>query len=90
MNDKITEILSYWGLRDSYILKQYQDPVMLDRNLKILNILDERGIPVGQAVPAQDRKLYVSDGDSYYFLSRKLAGNKLLLSSWTSVGGGRT
>lgn len=66
VNDRITKILSHWDLQDSeihpvsdtvwqagdrYVLKQYQDPVMLERNLKILKILDERGIPVGQVIP---------------------------------------
>lgn len=96
MNDRITKILSHWDLQDSeihpvsdtvwqagdsYILKRYQDPVMLERNLKILKILDERGIPVGQVIPAQDQTFYVSDEGFYYFLSRKLAGNHLVQTS---------
>lgn len=95
MKDKISRILSQWELQDSvtrqiydttwqvgdnYILKIYQDINMLERNQKILQILDEMGIPVGQTVPAKDNKLYVLDEDDScaYFLCKKLPGSNLV------------
>ena len=61
MKDKITQIISNWELEnkeikqiynttwqvgDDYVLKVYQSFSMLDRNLKILQLLDRMDIPV--------------------------------------------
>ncbi len=77
MQDKITEILSCWGLQnsevrqiydtawqvgDSYIMKVYQDVNMLERNCEILRILDEMGIPVGKVVLTRNGDWYAREG----------------------------
>lgn len=93
MNKNLTRILSHWGLQDCetkkiydtawqagehYVLKEYQDLNLLERNLKILNILDEMDIPVGQVVLTKDNAQYVSEGKNFYFLSRRLSGNHIV------------
>ena len=93
MNKNLTRILSHWGLQDCgikeiyatawqagehYVLKEYQDLNLLERNLKILNILDEMDIPVGQVVLTKDNAQYVSEGKNFYFLSRRLSGNNIV------------
>lgn len=93
MKERIRKILSRWELQDSevrqiydtawqagdsFVLKRYQDREMLERNIKILKMLDERGIPVGQVIPAKDQAPYVYDEGSCYFLSRKLEGSNLI------------
>lgn len=93
MNKKLIRVLSHWGLQDydvkqiydtawqvgeDYILKEYQDINLLERNLKMLNILDEMDIPVGQIVLSRDNSQYVSEESSFYFLSRRLSGNNIV------------
>lgn len=92
-NNEVCEILLNWNLQnikiekiyntawqagDSYILKEYHDLQMLERNLKILDILDKMHIPVGRIVPVVNNNgLYVKNGDLFYFLSEKLPGGNL-------------
>lgn len=93
MNDKLVSILAHWGLQDcevnqiydtawqvgeDYILKEYHDFNSLERNLKMLRILGEMDIPVGQAVPSKDNALYVSKEKKFYFLSKRLSGSNLV------------
>ncbi|MDE5746449.1 MAG: hypothetical protein K2I21_02590, partial [Acetatifactor sp.] len=67
LRNKIDTVLVHWGLQgcktkqiydtawqvgDDYVLKEYQDLKMLERNLKMLHLLSERNIPVAQVIPA--------------------------------------
>lgn len=67
-----------WQIGDGYVLKVYENLDMLERNLKILHILDGMGIPVGKVIPAKDGKQYVSCGGLFYFLSEKLPGSNIV------------
>lgn len=93
MNGGIGKVLEVWGLQDSkteqiydtawqvgeeYVLKVYQDRKMLERNLKMLEILNETGIPVGKVISDKSGKQYVSDSSHFYFLSEKLSGSNIL------------
>lgn len=93
MNDKINKILYHWGLQnrkikqiyhtawqvgDDYVLKLYHNKEMLERNLKILRVLDEMRIPVGQIVPTYENAQYVSSDDIFYFLSKRLSGSRII------------
>lgn len=64
-----------WQVGDDYVLKVYQDRKMLERNLKMIQLLAGRDIPVAQIVPACGNALYVTDHNCFYFLSKKLAGD---------------
>ena len=90
--DKITGILFRWGLEekevqqisetawqvgDDAILKVYRDVEMLERNLKILHILTEMDIPVGEIVLTKDRERYVKCDGLYCFLSKRLPGKAI-------------
>ena len=93
MEDTIHRVLFHWGLQDNkikqlydtawqvgdnYVLKVYQNSDMLERNLKILHILDEMHIPVGKMIPANDNAPYVICGNSFYFLSKRLSGSSII------------
>lgn len=93
MNNNISKILFHWGLQnsevtqiydtawqvgDSYVLKVYQNIGMLERNLKILHILDGMNVPVGKLVPTFDNKQYVASDDAFYFITEKLPGNNII------------
>ena len=93
MNDKINKILFHWGMQnnqvtqtgpstwqvgDEYVLKVYRDMEMLERNLKILRILDEIHIPVNKVVTTKDNEQYISSEDVFWFMSKKLLGNNIV------------
>lgn len=93
MKEKITQVIRNWGLEnedikqiynttwqvgDEYVLKVYQNLSMLERNLKILQILDNMDIPVGKIVPTKDMEQYISCNDLFCFLSRKLPGSNIV------------
>lgn len=102
MMGKMNNIIRFWGLGagtvqqvydtawqidNQYILKKYDDLSMLERNLKIVCILENMNIPVGRIVTGSSGKLYAEDGDFYYCLSEKLPGNNLVdLSTRTDIG----
>lgn len=88
----VSRALTHWGLQDckavriydtawqvgeEYVLKVYYDLKMLKRNLKMLHLLSELDIPVGQIVPTQDNASYVSLDKAFHFLSKKLPGSKI-------------
>ena len=91
--DKISGILYHWGLENcerkqiydtawqigsGYVLKVYRNPVLLERNLNILAVLEEMKIPVGGIVLTIDQNRYVSVDGNYFFLSKKLSGSNLV------------
>lgn len=93
MPDKIKEILTHWGLEASeikqiydttwqigedYVLKVYSDKEGLERNIKVLQILEQMKIPVGKLVPVNDNKPYVQQENKLYFLSEKLEGKNII------------
>lgn len=93
MKEELVRILSHWNLHrsdvkqiynttwqvgDTYVLKVYQNFSMLERNLKILQILDKMNIPVGKIVNTKSNEQYVSIDGMFCFLSRKLRGNNIV------------
>lgn len=89
MNNKIRKIINEWDIEKKYVkqiydspwqigedfcLKTYEDVNMLQRNIKILTILENMGIPVGGIVFTKDRKTYAKDTEYYYILTNKLSG----------------
>lgn len=93
MKDKITQVITNWGLKnkdikqiynttwqvgDEYVLKVYQSFSMLERNLKILQILDNMDIPVGKIIATVNNEQYVSCNNQFFFLSRRLRGSNIV------------
>ena len=93
MNDKIRDILLMWGVQnenvkqiydttwqvgEQYVLKVYQDKDGLERNIKVLRILEQMNIPVGRIVPTDGGEQYVQNEDELYFLSEKLPGRNIV------------
>lgn len=68
---------SAWQIGKDYVLKTYEDVNMLQRNIKILTILENMGIPVGGIVLAKDKKTYAKDTEYYYILTNKLSGSNI-------------
>jgi len=93
MKEKVTQIIHNWKLEnkdikqiynttwqigDEYVLKVYKNLGMMERNLKILQILDDMDIPVGKIVPTMDKEQFIALDDKFYFLSRKLPGSNIV------------
>ena len=99
MQDKIKMILKHWEMADQtikqiydttwqigegYVLKVYQDKEGLERNIKVLQILEQMKIPVGKIVSVHENALYVQYEDNFYFVSEKLQGKNI-----TQIGNDR-
>lgn len=67
-----------WQIGDNYILKVYDDVNLLERNIKILSILEDRNIPVGKLVYTKDKTTFAKDEKYYYILSEKLKGSNII------------
>lgn len=93
MKAEVGKVLESWGLQESKteqiydtvwkvgeksVLKVYRDRVMLERNLKVLDILNKMSIPAGKIIPTLDGKQYVSYGSNFYFLSQRLPGSNIV------------
>lgn len=66
---------SAWDIGGKYILKVYENPDMLKRNLLIQKALRERGIPAARVLPAKSGAEWVSEGEKQYILMEKLSGS---------------
>lgn len=92
MNSKIKQIINEWDIEENkvkqiydsawqiaedFVLKIYEDVNMLQRNIKILSILEDMGIPVGGIILTKDKKTYVKDNEYYYILTNKLSGSNI-------------
>lgn len=67
---------SAWDIDGEYILKVYENPDMLKRNLLIQKALWEKGIPAARVLPATSGAEWVSEGGKQYILMEKLSGSK--------------
>lgn len=77
--EKVKQIYdTAWQVGEDYILKVYDDLTSLERNVKVVTILDHMGIPVGKTVPTVDHSSFAKDGEKYYILSKKLQGNNIV------------
>lgn len=92
MNSKIQQIInawdidetevkqindSVWQVGESAVLKIYKDVNMLQRNIKILTILENMEIPVGSIILTKNGKSFTKDEEFYYILTKKLVGNTI-------------
>lgn len=68
---------SAWQIGEDFVLKTYEDINMLQRNIKILTILEDMGIPVGGIVLTKDKNTYARDNEYYYILTNKLSGSNI-------------
>lgn len=77
-NQNITQIHdTTWQIGDEYILKIYDNLDTLERNLKVLSILDAAKIPVGRTISTKCGGEFVKDENEGYFLSKKLPGGNI-------------
>lgn len=76
--DEIKQIYdSAWQIGNKFVLKTYKDVNMLQRNIKILTILEKMEILVSDIVLTVDKKTYAKDEENYYILTKKLSGSNI-------------
>lgn len=68
---------SAWQIGEEAVLKVYDDCDMLQRNIKMLTVLEQMEIPVGKIIRTKSEKTYVKDDKYFYILSEKLQGSNL-------------
>ncbi|MEE1060281.1 MAG: CD3324 family protein [Ruminococcus sp.] len=93
MTDKIRALLPCWGLQsesltqiygtvwqigEKYVLKAYNEPESLKRNIMVNSHLESMDIPVGKLLCTTDGKQFVEDEGNYFFVSQKLSGSNIV------------
>lgn len=77
--ESITQIYStVWQVGDSFVLKVYEEPKSLNRNITINQHLDNMGIPVGKLIYTIKEEQYVEADGQYFFMSEKLSGSNIV------------
>lgn len=64
-----------WDINQSYILKVYDEPEVLERNVISMRTLLAAGVPVPEIISLPDGKDYVEKDGGYYMLMTKLHGH---------------
>lgn len=80
-NVKCTPVQIYhssWNINNSHILKVYDDPTTLLRNIAMMKSLYEAGIPVPEIAKLQDGREYLESNRRYYVLTSKLDGKNII------------
>ena len=67
-----------WQVGDEYILKVYENLNLLERNIKIITILDNMKIPTGKMILSKKAVSYVHDDKYYYILLEKMQGSNIV------------
>ena len=76
---EITQIYdSAWQIGEEYILKVYDNADMLERNVKVITILDDMQIPVGSIVRTREKESFAQDEQYYYVLTKRLQGSNIV------------
>ncbi len=78
-NENITQIYSsVWQIGESYVLKVYDEPESLKRNITINQHLHDMGIPVGKLIYTSKEEQYIEADEQYFFVSEKLSGSNII------------
>lgn len=78
-NSVFTQIYdTAWQIGNEYILKVYENLNLLERNIKIITILDNMEIPTGKIILSKKASSYVRDDKYYYILLKKMQGSNIV------------
>jgi Ser/Thr protein kinase RdoA (MazF antagonist) len=92
MKEKIEALLEAWGIKeeiqqiydtawsvgDHYVMKTNHNLAGLRRNIEMMKILDECGIPVAKPILTLAGQDYIETNGEYYLLMNKLPGTHIL------------
>ena len=78
-SESITQIYSsVWQIGENYVLKVYDEPESLKRNIMINSHLQSMGIPVGKLICTTEGEQYIEADGQYFFVAEKLQGNNIV------------
>ena len=78
-NNNITQIYStVWQIGESYVLKVYDEPESLKRNIMINQHLYDMGIPVGDIIYTTKGEQYIEADGHYFYVAKKLSGSNIV------------
>lgn len=69
---------SAWNINDQYVLKVYDDPSALERNITMMQTLNKVGIPVPQIKTLPNQKEYLEREGRFYLLTTRLKGKNIV------------
>lgn len=69
---------SAWNINNSYVLKTYDNPNGLQRNIVMMKTLHEAGIPVPEIIKLPDGRDYLIHNSAMYILTTKLNGKNIV------------
>jgi len=72
---------SAWQVGEEYVLKVYDHLENLERNIRLISIFSDLGIPVGSLINTGQDRSYTKDNENYYILTQRLKGNPIVSSS---------
>lgn len=67
-----------WDINEQYVLKVYENPTTLQRNISMMQILRKVGIPVPEIVPLPDGREFMEWEGAYYLLTTRLKGKNIV------------
>lgn len=76
--------MSVWDINNQYILKEYSDLSVLQRNIIMYETLDHEGIPVPRIIHLSDGRKYFEQDGKFYVLTSKLKGKNIVCSEVTN------
>jgi len=68
---------SAWEINEFYVLKVYENPTVLQRNMNMMQILHKVGIPVPEIIQLPDGREFFEKEGVYYLLTTKLKGKNI-------------
>ncbi|MDE6990997.1 MAG: phosphotransferase [Lachnospiraceae bacterium] len=68
---------SAWEIDHSYVVKIYHDQEQLERNIRLLSILQHCDIPVAEILCTKAGETYVTHQNAFFLLSKKLPGSSV-------------
>ncbi|MBR4084502.1 MAG: phosphotransferase [Lachnospiraceae bacterium] len=69
---------SAWQVGEEYVLKVYDDPDNLERNIRLISTLSGLGIPVAKLINTCQDRSYTKDTANYYILTQRLQGSPIV------------
>lgn len=69
---------SAWQIGEDYILKVYDNAEDLERNIRMLRLLGEKGVPVAEVMLTAENEKYVLKEGMAYVLTKRLPGNNIV------------
>ena len=68
---------SVWGVKETFVLKEYSDRNMLNRNIQMHKVLHKAGIPVPEILPLPDGKEFYEKSNKMYIMMNRLKGKNI-------------